>query len=325
MSLWQTLVRRLRNGHPEAVRNTFDYRTRVAVTYDVSVLMYSEEARCIDVRRLARLMEIEMHRQVFGGFDPTGPFHKKLAQEYRFSDPDIVQIIRANVIDASSDLESLDALSIVLRLLKDAADQKVSAFGAPTRTWGPYGPPMEVQFAGAVDELIADVNERLRDTDVGYQFHHPNFVRAPETELDAGIIEPALRILRQNQEFIDTDREFRNALNAWKRQDAKAAVHHSGEALEGMLRVMVKQMAPAQHRPSLQVVASIQILNEHRLWRGPHAEIMKKIAALRGDIGAHSEATKPVALRANQRDADSLVFLTGAMLHYLGSVYEDSK
>lgn len=331
MGLWETLQRRLRRGHPEKVKSPFTEPVRVAITFDIGVVLGGEVARqTLDLRQLLRQVQIDMGRQVFDGFVPNGTYREDLDRFNFTGDVDPWADVRARILDARTDLEALDALRVLLRHLKDAADAQRSRWGGGN----PAG-PMEastmvraipgVQIGEDVDELIRDVNQRLRDAEVGYQYHHPDFVRAPEPELDAEIIDPALLVLRRHPVFADTDREYRAALAAWKRHDFKQTVHHCGEALEGMLRVMVREFRPEKHKTSLQVPASVDALNPKKLWRGPHDTIMKKIAALRGDLGAHSEATKPREARANERDAASLVFLTGSMLLYLGMVYEDEK
>ncbi len=306
---------------------------RVAITFDVGVVLGGEVARhTLDLRRLLRQIQIDMGRQVFDGYVPGGKHRDELERLNFIGDPDPWSDVRARILDAPSDLAALDALRVLLRHLKDAADRQRSRYGAPgpsepgmVSVWDRDPGPPGIQIGRAVDELIRDINQRLRDAAVGYQYHHPDFIRAPEPELDAEIIDPALLVLRRHPVFSDTDREYRAALAAWKRHDFKQTVHHCGEALEGMLRVLVREFRPHKHRTSLQVPASVDLLNPKKLWRGPHDSIMKKIAALRGDLGAHSEATKPREARANERDAASLVFLTGSMLLYLGMVYEDEK
>lgn len=326
MGLWQTLQRRLRKGYPEKVKAPFTEAVRVAVTFDVGVVLNGETARhALDVRGLLGRVLIDMTRQVFDGFIPGGK-HREELERYNFTgEVDPWNDARARILDASTDLAALDALRVLLWHLKSDADQQRARWG------GPQGDARSmlravpgVRIGEEVDELIRDVNQRLRDAGVGYQYHHPDFVLAPEPALDHGIVEPALLLLARHPCFADTDREYRAALTAWKNHNFKQTVHHCGEALEGMLRVLVRELKPEKHQPGLQVPQSVDLLNPLKLWRGPHDMIMKKIAALRGDLGAHSEATKPREARANERDAASLVFLTGTMLMFLGMVYEDA-
>ena len=328
VGLWETLQRRLRKGHPEKVKAPFSEAVRVAVTFDIATVLFGEVAqRTLSPHRLLGQVLVDMTRQVFDGFVPRGKYREELERTNFTGQVDPWADARARILDAGTDLAALDALCVLLRHLKDAADGQRARWSE--------GPPMEaremlvrvpgLQIAEDVDELIRDVNQRLRDAGVGYQYHHPRFDMAPEPALDKDIVEPALAVLSRHQCFADTDREYGAALAAWKRHDFKQTVHHCGEALEGMLRVLVQELRPEKHRPGLQVAASVDLLNSLNLWRGPHDTIMKKVAALRGDLGAHSEATKPREARANERDAASLVFLTGTMLVYLGMVYEDHK
>lgn len=324
MALHNTL-RRQKIAGPSA---PFTVDLRKAVAVDISRVLWAEETRSIlNLRDLLYETQMDIVQHVLDGIEPTGPF----VQEARVNAPSVsVEVghwafIRAYILDIQDDLGSLDAIAVILRHLSVAARgadpfSDTVAIADDIEQARP-----EIRFIIKVLKMIAIVNQRLRESEIGFQFVKMEFVSAPEPEFHSEVLAPCLLALRGRDDLHDVDVEFTRALQAWRKQDFKHAVHASGEALEGMLRILAKSIPGSNHKSSDQIAASVDKLASQKLWLPPYNIIMKQVQAIRGELGAHSEGTKPMERRASPRDARSMIFIAATMILHIADILEDRE
>ncbi|MDC0716146.1 hypothetical protein [Nannocystis bainbridge] len=307
MALLDTLERKKARGLIVEPLSPFDLAARTAVVFSIR-RAFKELELFQEYEDIVEDIRLDIVEHVFHGEHPPGPNIDKFRRQIEADRPPRgIANTLAYILDAKEDLAALDATAVVLRHMVRIVED------------GRGSQALNERFATG----ISNVNGHLAERNIGYQFDGGELIRSSEPVLFKDVMEPCLHVLIRYEIFRDTEREFRKALNSWKKKDYKQAVHHSAEALEGMLRVLVKEILPAKHSASLQTNASVDILNQKKLWAPQHGEIMKKLHALRGDRGAHSEATKPEEGRATEKDAEATVYLSASLLVLIARAYED--
>lgn len=323
MALKDTLNRRKAKGQPEGTFSPFTPELRYAVSFDVQRAFEGLQPWMVQetIEKNLRTLRMDIIQHVFNGIHPNG-MHVDAVRELDVAVAQAeTKLIRAYILDAPDDLQALDTVAFSLRHLTEIAlacaerGTEYSLLGGRSTA--------NAKFIISIRDAVKIVNERLAEGQVGYFFSESNFIRSSEPELFKGAMEPCLLALQRYETFQDTDKEFRKALDAWKHKDYKQAVHHSGESLEGMLRVLVKELVPEKHDPSSLLTTDVQTLTPKKLWHGAYQHILKGVYALRGDVGAHSEATKARERLATEKDAEATVYLTATMLVFLVRAYED--
>lgn len=315
--LWDTLHRKRARGISVEPLSPFNTSVRISIGFDLARLML-ERSVIGHPETVYAPLRLDILQHVFSGHEPSGPNVSQAG--WSRAAP---ELCIAYMLDASDDLLALDALGAMLAFLQECADILISRYGDGWYVGDQLvGTRPESQFAHTIRGTIQIINQRLVEHNVGYMFAGNGLIRSSEPELFKGVMEPCLVVLQAHERYKDVAKDFRKALKSWKQKDYKQAVHHSAESLEGMLRVVTKELMPDKHDAGAQIPANAQKLNGKKLWHPTYGKLLTAIYALRGDMGAHSEATKPEGARATDRDAEAVVYLSATMLVFVARSYE---
>lgn len=321
MPLWKTLRRR---GVP--ARGEFSQELRNAVVFDIYRLLFvTGLPYTVDRGDLLLQTQADMLQHVFAGVEPQGQ-HVTHSRGLQGREESVLRwaLIGSYIKDAEQDICALDATSVVLRRLHRATHDFRDQFGDLSDWREALSIPDEVQFIVNVEDLFQTINERFRESDVGFQFvaeDVEDFVMSPEPLLHTEVVEPTLHALARHEELADTEKEYTRALDAWKKEDYKQAVDAAYESVEGMLRVIARLSGGSNFESRL-IKQSVKALRGKNLWHPIIDQFMLSLAALRNALGGHSEGTKPPEARASAEDAATAVFISGALLVHISAVFE---
>jgi hypothetical protein len=87
------------------------------------------------------------------------------------------------------------------------------------------------------DEAIAELNGRLREAKIGYQYQSGQIVRLDSQIAHSEIVVPALRLL-QDRRFANAEREYLAAHAAYRGNDFETCLLECAKAFESVLKVI---------------------------------------------------------------------------------------
>ena len=263
--------------------------------------------RAAENRRLAKLLMQELSDKVYRVEIPPHGFGRFVIEGRGLPD-DPGLVVQAYLEPESSLGTCLTIVEVALHVLE---------------VWGPtHHNPRSIETQQAIEgvsRLVAGVNEVLAEDGVPWRYVEGQLVPAGEPQLEERVA-TVLRSLAGDPELQVVDDEFRRALEHLAGGRSKEAITSAGQAVEGMLRLVVKTLRPDKYKPTLIHGDSLKLLQADPPWPPVVGRLLADINALRGALGAHSDATKQSGHRAGAAEAQLQVHIATAALEYLVTV-----
>lgn len=89
----------------------------------------------------------------------------------------------------------------------------------------------------AVDKAITELNSRLRQHGLGYEFVDGEIIKIDNTIIHNEIIKPALRLIR-DVAFLGAEQEIKKAFEYRRKSDNKNAILEAGKAFESIMKTI---------------------------------------------------------------------------------------
>lgn len=164
-------------------------------------------------------------------------------------------------------------------------------------------------------EAIRELNRRLRQHDMGYQFVDGRMVRADSEFVYVEVVEPAIALLQRNG-FEHPEEEFMEAHRHFRRGEMSDALVDANKALESVLKIALERsgvtLVGNENASVLIPKVTEKILPTHlRTHLQALAKIMESISSLRSKPG--------VGHGAGSKEAETLDSIAGYALNITAS------
>ncbi|MBN3050852.1 hypothetical protein H4F45_05025 [Pectobacterium brasiliense] len=93
-------------------------------------------------------------------------------------------------------------------------------------------------FKGNPDEAISDLNERLKENGVGYQFEQNEIIRVDSTFIHSEVVRPTLKILSGTDEYEGALGEFMSAHEHYRHGKYKESLNDSLKSFESLMKAI---------------------------------------------------------------------------------------
>jgi hypothetical protein len=149
------------------------------------------------------------------------------------------------------------------------------------------------------DEVISELNARLQEAGVGYEFADGIMIRKDSEVIHRDVVIPALHLLR-NPRFAAADKEYREAHEAFRHGRLEDCIVNCGKALESVLKVIggargwkIKDTDPASKL--IQAAVEDGFLAQHSEASLNHLKglIESSTPTLRNKMGGHGAGATP--------------------------------
>ncbi|WP_029868155.1 STM4504/CBY_0614 family protein [Sphingomonas sp. UNC305MFCol5.2] len=181
--------------------------------------------------------------------------------------------------------------------------------------WG-----VEVEQEAALDE----VNYRLREAGVGYQFEEEQVIRVDSQFIHAEVVKPALSLLT-GREFDGPRDEFLTAHQHYRRGEHRQAVAMAANSLESTFKSIFDKKG-WEYQKGARISDLIKVARSHSLWPDYLdasfdqlvATLQSGLPKIRDNDASHGQGAVPkgvpafVAAYALHLAASKIVFLVGA-------------
>jgi hypothetical protein len=176
---------------------------------------------------------------------------------------------------------------------------------------------LEGWLGGTPDDVISELNARLREAAVGYEFAEGIITRKDSEIIHRDVVIPTLQLLR-NPRFAAADKEYREAHEAFRHGRLEDCIVNCGKALESVLKVIggargwkIKDTDPASKLIRAAVEAGF--LPQHFEASLNHLQglIESSTPTVRNKMGGHGAGAKPRTIPAH---------LAGFQLHQTAAV-----
>ena len=293
-------------GMPEATRKAIAYKFIVWSERQPwgPALPGLQEA---ENRRLAKLLMQELSDKVYRAEFPPHGFGR-FTIEGRGLPDDPGLLVRAYLEPELALGTCLTIIVVALHVLESWAS-----------THHNPGSVYRQQAVEGVSRLATGVNEVFADDGVPWRYIEGRLVPAGEPVLQ-GHVETVLRCLAGDTELHIVDAEYQAALSHLAGGRTKEAITSAGQAVEGMLRLVVKAHRPDKYKPTLTHGDCLNRLQPDPPWPPVVGRLLADINGLRGALGAHSDATKQSGHRAGSAEAQLQVHVATAALEYLVTI-----
>ena len=185
--------------------------------------------------------------------------------------------------------------------------------------WHKYG--VKQSAKGVVDEL----NYRLREGGVGFQFDCGQIVRVDNQIIHAEVVRPALQLLADPR-FAGAQEEFLSAHAHYRSREYKDVITDANNAFESTLKVICK-INGWQHSDGAQAAHLVNAARENGLFPDYMGRSFEQLAAtlksglpvVRNNEGSHGQGSEPratpghVAAYALHLAAAKIVFLVESL------------
>ncbi len=222
--------------------------------------------------------------------------------------PDPGRVIQAYLEPEEQFVRCLNVTTVALAVLQVWASQR-----------GEPGTARRGLALQGVARLLEEVNGVFAEDGVPWQYIEGQLVPAGEPQLEERVA-TVLRSLGGDPESHVVDAEFRRALEHLAGGRSKEAITSAGQAVEGMLRLVVKTYRPDKYKASMTHGDALKALKDTPPWPPVVGRLLADINGLRGALGAHSDATKQSGHRAGAPEAQLQVHIATAALEYLVAV-----
>jgi hypothetical protein len=235
----------------------------------------------------------------------------KLPGTSRRSTPPDFRAELQNFLLTESDVERcLDAIEVSFQIIDKRSRQDSYNFGR--------------NAASKVDSALEELNRRLRDGGVGYQFIDREIIRVDSQLLHAELVLPALKLLRQI-EYAGAQEEYLSAHEHFRHGRSKEALTECLKAFESMLKAICVKRA-WEYNPNATAKGLIQTCLDHELIPKFWQEFYTSLRCLlesgvptgRNKLSGHGQGPLPVTVPEHitaymlHMTAASLVFLAEA-------------
>jgi hypothetical protein len=149
------------------------------------------------------------------------------------------------------------------------------------------------------DEVITDLNARLREAAIGYEFTNGRMFRKDSEIIHKEVIIPALRLLKEPQ-FAAADDEYRRAHLAYREGRLEDCIVDCGKSLESVLKVIggkrgwsIKENDPASKLLKAALDAGFLPAFSQAAMNHLHGLIESSTPTVRNKMGGHGAGSKP--------------------------------
>ena len=209
-----------------------------------------------------------------------------------------------NWLEHEQDIDNwLDGLEAALTLIDGYVRSKLSDFGG----W----------LGGTPDDVISELNARLREAAVGYEFAEGIITRKDSEVIHRDVVIPTLQLLR-NPRFAGADKEYREAHDAFRHGRLEDCIVNCGKALESVLKVIggarvwkIKDNDPASKLIRAAVEAGFLPQHSETSLNHLHGLIESSTPTVRNKMGGHGAGAKPRTIPTH---------LAGFQLHQTAAV-----
>jgi hypothetical protein len=177
------------------------------------------------------------------------------------------------------------------------------------------------------DEAIAELNYRLREGGVGYQFENGTIIRVDSQFVHEEITKKALSLLSSEQ-FSGAEDEFLTGHKHYREGEHKDAIVDAGASVESTMKCICDTLG-WQYEKGARASDLLKVLKEHRLFPDYLDKSFDQLLAilksglpeLRNNEGSHGQGSVPkrvpthVAAYAIHLAATNIVFLVECMKH----------
>jgi hypothetical protein len=241
--------------------------------------------------------------------------HNVLCREYGLESLGARKTEPANLlefVDSCSTEEFLDILELGCRMLDTYIRDKPSY---ERERW---------EITGDADELLDEVNYRLRRAGLGYQYVANEIIRIDSQLLHANVVKPALTLL-QKEGYSGPQAEFLSAYEHLRAGRHKEAVTDAAKSFESMMKAICDRKGWAFPKGA-RASDLLKVLRSNNLWPdyldGSFDQLIATLASglpqVRNDTGAHGQGSTPV--EAPEYVAAYALHLAGAKIVLLGEV-----
>lgn len=176
----------------------------------------------------------------------------------------------------------------------------------------------------STDELIEEINHRLRQADVGYQIEENRLIRIDNQFIHAEVVKPALTLL-SGKAYEGPREEFLSAHKHYCAGEYRQAVASAANALESTFKAIFKQKQWSYVKGA-RISDLAKVARNHHLWPDHLDKNFEQLVAslqnglpkIRDNIASHGQGAETkhvpsyVATYALHLAATNIVFLTEA-------------
>jgi hypothetical protein len=155
------------------------------------------------------------------------------------------------------------------------------------------------------DDVISELNARLREAAVGYEFTEGVMIRKDSEIVHRDVVIPALQLLK-NPRFVAADKEYREAHEAFRYGRLEDCIVNCGKALESVLKVIgaarswkVKDTDPASKLIRAAVEAGFLAQHSETSLNHLAGLIESSTPTVRNKMGGHGAGATPRIIPAH--------------------------
>lgn len=195
----------------------------------------------------------------------------------------------------------------------DFVEMSFKVIDRATRVWA----FLERRTASEIaDEAITELNHRMREHAVGYQYSDGEIIRVDSEFVHTEVVKPALKLLRQKH-FTGAQQEFLKAHEHYRQGNAKEALNECLKAFESVMKAICDKRGWS-YPPNATAKSLIKVCFDEGLvptfWRQHYSSLQSMLESGvptgRNKLGDHGQGTKPV---------DVPSYLVSYMLHMTAS------
>jgi hypothetical protein len=207
---------------------------------------------------------------------------------------------------------------------EQALDVIEMTFKAVDRLTRDFNYMLRADFDRAADDALEELNLRLKEHGVGYQFSDNEIVRVDSELIHSEVVKPALRLLNQKQ-YSGAQQEFLKAHEHYRSGNTKEAMNEFLKAFESVMK-SICQKRRWSHSTSATAKDLIQICLDHELipsfWQNQFAAVRtlleSSVPTGRNKLSGHGQGSTPkdvpdhLAAYMLHMTASAIVFLAEA-------------
>jgi len=145
------------------------------------------------------------------------------------------------------------------------------------------------------DRAVNELNARLREYGIGYQYENGEMVRFESQFIHAEVVKPALKLLGA-EEYAEADAEFRKALEHYRKGETKECLDECLKTFESTMRTICKKRKWAfKSKDTAKELMEVCLKNGltppliHAHIRGVRATLARGIPSIRDMLPGHGQ------------------------------------
>ncbi len=182
----------------------------------------------------------------------------------------------------------------------------------------------------AVDKAITELNSRLRQHGLGYEFVDGEIIKIDNTIIHNEIIKPALRLIR-DVAFLGAEQEIKKAFEYRRKSDNKNAILEAGKAFESTMKTICDKKGYLYDPNKDTAKKLIDILENNGFFPGYMTTYLKTLVILletglpvvRNKNAAHGQGSLVVSVPDEL--AEYALNLAASNIVFLVSIYINTK